>query len=95
MTVIKRKQQTMKGDPGTYLTAAEQKAADGRRKYLRKRRLTRIGIALMVVGGVMAVVHWLAHLGTFGGQPPGIVDLVAGYPMAAVLFLAGAITAGQ
>jgi hypothetical protein len=91
----KRRRQPAKPDPGSYLTATEKKAAEGRRKYLRKRRLTRIGISLMVVGGLMAVTHWVSHLGAFGGQPPGIVDLVAGYPMAALLFLAGAITAGQ
>jgi hypothetical protein len=79
----------------SYLTADEKKAAEKRRAWFRKRRLVRIGIALMVVGGLMAVIHWVSHLGAFGGQPPGIVDLVAGYPMAALLFLAGAITAGQ
>lgn len=90
-----RRQQPAKPATGSYLTPAEQKTAEGRRKYLRKRRVTRIGITLMVVGGLMAVTHWLSHLGAFGGQPPGIVDLLAGYPMAGLLFLAGAITAGQ
>lgn len=92
---MRKRRQPTKPDPGSYLTAAEQKAAEGRRRYLRKRRLIRIGITLMVVGGLMAVTHWFSHLGAFGGQPPGIVDLIAGYPMAALLFLTGAITAGQ
>jgi hypothetical protein len=78
-----------------YLTADEKKSATKRRAWFRKRRLVRIGKVLMVAAVLMAVMHWLSHLGTFGGQPPGIVDLVAGYPMAALLFLAGAITAGQ
>jgi hypothetical protein len=93
---MKRKRHRPVTEPaGLHLTAVEQKAAEKRRQWFRKRRLMRIGMALMVVGGVMAVVHWLSHLGAFGGQPPGVVDLVAGYPMAALLFLAGAITAGQ
>jgi hypothetical protein len=91
----KRNRPPAKPDADAYLTASEKKAAEGRRKYLRKRRLTRIGITLMVVGGLVGIIHWLGHLGTFGAQPPGIVDLVAGYPMAALLFLSGAITAGQ
>lgn len=49
----------------------------------------------MVVGVIVGLVHLLAHLGTFGGQPSGLVDLLVGYPAAGLLFLAGAIAAGQ
>lgn len=57
--------------------------------------MIRTGQVLMVVGAAVGLIHLFAHLGVFGGQPPGIVDLVAGYPVAGLLFLAGAIAAGQ
>lgn len=50
----------------------------------------------MVVGALVAAVHWLAHLEAFGpGQPEGWIDLVAGYPMGAILLMVGAMIAGQ
>ena len=49
----------------------------------------------MAVGGLVALVHLFAHLGAFGGQPSGFVDLVAGYPIAVMTFLGGAVAAGQ
>jgi len=71
-------------------------ADEARRKYRRGRVYVRTGQALMIVGGLIAIVHWLAHIEAFGpGQPPGWLDLVAGYPMAAVLIVIGAIVAGQ
>ncbi|SBW28746.1 hypothetical protein FDG2_5941 [Candidatus Protofrankia californiensis] len=76
-------------------TPLERKKAERRQRYRRKRRIIRTGQVLMAVAAVMALLHLLAHLGTFGGQPSGFVDLVAGYPAAAVLFLAGAVAAGQ
>lgn len=70
-------------------------AVEARRKYERKHRLLRIGQALMATGAILAFVHLLAHLEVFGGQPSGAIDLLAGYPMAGILFVAGAIAAGQ
>ena len=49
----------------------------------------------MVVGVAVALVHWLGHVGAFGGQPSGLIDAVAGYPAGALLFLLGAMLAGQ
>ena len=49
----------------------------------------------MGLGLGIAFVHWLAHIGAFGGQPSGLVDLVSGYPAATVVFVLGAILAGQ
>lgn len=66
-----------------------------RKAYLRKRRFRVIGWSVMAVGAVVAVQHWLAHLGAFGAQPPGWIDLAAGYPMAVLLLLIGAVVAGQ
>lgn len=83
------------GPPGGGLTEAERKAAQRRADFRRKRRLIRTGQVLMVLGGLVGFVHLLAHLEVFGGQPSGVVDLLVGYPMAGLVFLAGAVLAGQ
>lgn len=54
-----------------------------------------MGKVLMGVGLVIAVVHWLGHVGAFGSQPSSLTDLLAGYPAAALVFIVGAILAGQ
>lgn len=77
------------------LTAAERRADARLRAYRRKRRLVRVGQVLMALGAAIAVVHWLAHIGVFGGQPSNLVDLLAGYPAAALVFILGGILAGQ
>lgn len=67
-----------------------------RKKYRRKRRFTRIGQVLMLVGVLIAIIHWLAHIEAFGPQQPELwLDLVAGYPSGGVLLIAGAIIAGR
>lgn len=76
-------------------TAVERKAQEQRAAYRRKRRLLRLGQVLMAASVAMGILHVVTHLGVFGGQPSGWVDLLAGYPMAGVLFVAGAIAAGQ
>lgn len=64
--------------------------------WQRRRTRVRLGQIVMLIGAGVAVVHWLAHLGAFGDeQPPGWVDLVAGYPAGAVLVVIGAIIAGS
>lgn len=60
-----------------------------------KCRLVRIGQVLMAVGVVVGVGHRLVHIGTIGGQPSGTTDLLAGFPAAAVVLVAGAVPAGQ
>jgi hypothetical protein len=60
------------------------------------RRLVRLGQALMIAGGLVAITHWLTHIEAFGpGQPPGWLDLAAGYPAGALLLIFGAILAGR
>lgn len=50
----------------------------------------------MLAGAVMAVVHWLTHLEAFGPeQPPLLIDLAIGYPMAALLLIAGGVVASR
>ncbi|CAG7600901.1 hypothetical protein ACFPZL_02160 [Leucobacter soli] len=64
--------------------------------YRRHRRLVRLGQLLMLLGAVILIVHWLAHLETFGPtQPEGWIDLVAGYPMGGLFLLGGGILAGR
>lgn len=75
-------------------SAAAKEAA--RRQYRRARVLVRVGQALMVAAALLALEHVAAHLGALGGQqPPLLIDLVAGWPLAGVLFIIGAILAGQ
>lgn len=49
----------------------------------------------MAVAVVIAVTHWLGHLGAFGPQPSDLQDLLVGYPAAFVVFIIGAVLAGQ
>jgi len=67
-----------------------------RRRYRRKGILIRAGQVLMVAAALLALEHVAAHLGAFGQQqPPLLIDLIAGWPLAAVLFMIGAMLAGQ
>lgn len=67
---------------------------DASKSYRRHRRLIRIGQVLMIVGVLVALSHWIAHIAVNGG-PPVIQDLLIGYPTGAGLALVGAIMAGQ
>lgn len=65
-------------------------------RWRKHRILVRLGQVLIGVGALVAITHWLAHLEAFGpGQPPGWLDLAAGYPAGLVLVIAGAILAGR
>lgn len=86
-----RKNEQRRREVRTEPQAARNKAAE----YRRKRRTIRLGQALMALGGLIAVVHLLGHLGAFSVQPSGWQDLAVGYPTAGVIFLGGAIAAGQ
>ena len=69
--------------------------ADNGASRRRRRRLVRVGQLLMAVGVVIMVVHWLGHLGVFGGQPSSLADLLVGYPAAFVVIFIGVVLAGQ
>lgn len=75
--------------------ASTKRAGNARQNEKQRRWLKPAGVALLVVGGGIGVNHWLAHLGTYGDQPPGWVDLAAGYPMAGILLVIGGIAVGQ
>lgn len=65
-------------------------------RWRRHRRTVRLGQALMISGAIVAITHWLAHLEAFGpGQPPGWLDLAAGYPTGGAILLIGAMLAGR
>lgn len=76
-------------------TRSAGRTPDARGRYARYRRAVRAGQLVMVVAVVMVAVHMLTHFGAFGAQPSGWQDLLVGYPMAAMLFLGGAILAGR
>jgi len=66
------------------------------RIWRRHRRIVRLGIAILILGALIATTHWLAHVDILGiGQPAGWVDLVAGYPVGLLLVIAGAVIAGH
>lgn len=67
-------------------------AADPFDAYSRYRRRVRLGQVFMVLGGVIAAVHVVMHL---AGSPSGWTDITAGYPTAALVFMGGALLAGQ
>ena len=74
---------------------AKQTTHEQHRARRRRRLLLRGGQAALLAGAVVGVSHWLAHVGAFGAQPPGWMDLAIGYPTAAVLLIGGAISVGQ
>jgi hypothetical protein len=57
-------------------------------QYSRRRGL---GWVLVGLGVVVFVQHLVSHAGFFTLVSPGVDDLIAGYPLAGLLALAGAI----
>jgi hypothetical protein len=73
-------------------TQRAQERAAGRRVSPRAYRARRtIGWVLVGLGVMVGVSHWLTHIGAWDFASQGIEDLVAGYPMAALLAIGGAI----
>ena len=71
--------------------AAQQRAETSKlspRAYGARRAL---GWTLVGLGIVVAVSHWLTHIGTWDFASQGVEDLIAGYPMAALLAIGGAV----
>jgi hypothetical protein len=71
---------------------AAQREADKRKltpaQYTRRRAL---GWILVGLGVVVFVQHLVSHAGFFTLVSPGVDDLVAGYPLAGLLGLTGAL----
>ena len=71
--------------------AAQEKADEKKlspRAYARRRFL---GWSLIALGSVVLVQHLIEHMGFFTLISRGLDDLVAGYPLAGVLGVAGVI----
>lgn len=73
-------------------TQASQQQAEKSYVSLQSYQRRRVfGWTLVVLGIVVGVQHLIAHVGLWTLISPGWDDLVAGYPMAGVLGIAGAI----
>lgn len=68
---------------------------DPQARYRRLQRHLRFGQILMVLGALVALIHMIAHLAPPEQQPGLALDIAVGYPAAALLFLFGAMLAGQ
>ena len=72
--------------------AAQRRAEQRRQLSLRAYRARRaFGWGLVGLAIVVGVSHWLEHLGAFSIASQPVEDLVAGYPTAGLLGIAGAI----
>jgi hypothetical protein len=73
-------------------TQTAQRKAAKRKVSLRAYRVQRtLGWSLVVLGIIVGVSHWLAHIQVWGFASRGVMDLVAGYPMAGLLGVSGAV----
>ncbi len=73
-------------------TQAAQRLAEKKKLTLAGYRRRRIfGWTLVSLAIVVGVTHWMEHLGFFSFASSGVEDLVAGYPMAVLLGVAGTI----
>jgi hypothetical protein len=71
---------------------AQRRAEERRTVSYTRYRLGRIaGWSLVVLGVTVGVTHWLTHIEVWDFASQGIEDLLAGYPMAAVLGIGGAV----
>jgi hypothetical protein len=77
-------------------TQAAQRASARKQMTVRQYQLRRgFGWGLVGLAIAIGVSHWLAHLGLWRFASPGVMDLTAGYPMALLLGIAGAIVLGR
>ncbi|OMH24806.1 hypothetical protein BKD30_07280 [Tersicoccus phoenicis] len=71
-----------------------QRPDDPQARWRRHRILVRVGQVIMALGGLVIIVHWIAHLQPPPG-PSGLEDLLVGYPTGGLLVIAGAVLAGR
>ncbi len=72
--------------------AAQQQAAHRKQLTLAQYHLRRFfGWSLVTLGVGVGVSHWLAHIQLWRFASSGVMDLVAGYPMAVILVISGSI----
>lgn len=87
----KSKRRSKASKPRAIETQVAQQKAEVKKltpeQYMRRRV---VGWGLVVLGVLVGVTHWVAHLGVLY-DTKGIWDLAAGYPMAGALGVAGAV----
>lgn len=77
-------------------TQSAQRAKQRKQLTVRQYQVRRaFGWGLVGLAIVVGVSHWLAHIGLWKFATPGVMDLTAGYPMAAALGIAGSIVLGR
>ncbi|OMH36308.1 hypothetical protein [Tersicoccus sp. Bi-70] len=67
---------------------------DAESRWRRYRWILRAGQAVMALGGLILLAHWIAHLQSPPG-PSAMADIIVGYPIGVLLLLGGGIMAGQ
>lgn len=73
-------------------TQRSQRAAERRQISLRAYQFRRaLGWSLVALGISVGVGHWLTHIQLWEFASQGVMDLVAGYPMAVLLAVAGTV----
>ena len=76
------------------LSRTQQLERERQRKRREWQRRRVWASALFSLGAVVGIAHVVEHLGVFTIFSPGVDDLVAGFPMALALVIAGAIKLG-
>ena len=72
--------------------AAQRRAEQRRRISYRELAFRRVaGWSLVGLGVTVGASHWLTHIQVWRFASQGVMDVVAGYPMAVVLGVGGAI----
>lgn len=74
---------------------AERRAAEARRAWARYAQVRRTGWAMVVLGLVVAGVHFIDHSDVFHLFNEGLEELLIGWPTAGLLALVGAVCLGQ
>jgi len=87
-----RRRETRARETQAAQEAAKQRKQITLRQYQARRAL---GWGLVGLGILVGASHWLSHIQTWGFATQGVMDLVAGYPMALLLGVAGAIVLGR
>ena len=90
--MLKSKQRRKPAQEQAYQTKQAQKEAEEKKltpqQYMRRRAL---GWSVVAAGVVIAVQHWLQHLGVHEVMSPGLADIFIGYPTGGLLVVGGAI----
>lgn len=86
-----RAQVTGRQPPMAGLSTPERVELDRRSRYRARQKRQLQATVLMSMGVLLGVTHLVEHFGVFTLYRSGVDDLLVGYPMAGVLFVAGAI----